>query len=90
MLRQVLDRWPWPDTPPHAGGVEVALDGQLSNWSFGAAGDVDGGEPGEPDSGPVLIDVGTPFMRRGAGTTRSGVPARAGARGHPRVLPPAR
>ncbi len=45
-------------------GVEVALDGQLSNWSFGVAGDVDGGEPGEPDSGPVLIDVGTPFMRR--------------------------
>jgi len=37
-------------------GLEVALDGQLSNWSFG------------PDAAhladPVLIDVGTPFMRR--------------------------
>jgi len=37
-------------------GLEVALDGQLSNWSFG------------PDAtrlaDPVLVDVGTPFMRR--------------------------
>ena len=31
--------------------LEVALDGQLSNWSFGAEG------------APLLIDVGTPFMR---------------------------
>ncbi len=37
-------------------GLEVAVDGQLSNWSFGA--------PGDPDRGPVLVDVGTPFMRR--------------------------
>jgi hypothetical protein len=36
--------------------VAVALDGQLSNWSFAVAGD----EPGVP----VLIDVGTPFLRR--------------------------
>ncbi len=38
-------------------GLEIALDGQLSNWSFG------------PDAthlaDPVLVDVGTPFMRRG-------------------------
>ena len=32
-------------------GHEVALDGQLSNWSFGSG------------AGPLLIDVGTPFMR---------------------------
>jgi hypothetical protein len=31
---------------------EVAIDAQLSNWSFADAGD------------PVLIDVGTPFVRR--------------------------
>jgi hypothetical protein len=37
-------------------GLEVAVDGQLSNWSFDQAG-VGG-------SGPVLVDVGTPFMRR--------------------------
>jgi hypothetical protein len=34
-------------------GVEVALDGQLSNWWYG-----------DPDHGPVLIDLGTPFLRR--------------------------
>ncbi len=40
---------------PGADGVEVALDGQLSNWSF----------PPEPHAAaPVLIDVGTPFVRR--------------------------
>jgi hypothetical protein len=33
--------------------VEVAVDGQLSNWSFT-----------ERDT-PVLVDVGTPFLRRG-------------------------
>ena len=38
-------------------GVEVALDGQLSNWWFAAA--------ETADRGPVLVDVGTPFMRRG-------------------------
>jgi hypothetical protein len=37
-------------------GLEVALDGQLSNWSFGV-------DPNRLDD-PVLIDVGTPFMRR--------------------------
>ena len=35
---------------------EVALDGQLSNWSFSP-------DPAAED--PVLIDVGTPFVRRG-------------------------
>ena len=38
-----------------ARGVAVALDGQLSNWSHAASGD--GFEE------PVLIDVGTPFIR---------------------------
>lgn len=33
-------------------GLEVAVDGQLSNWSFVG------------DAEPVLVDVGTPFMRR--------------------------
>ena len=36
-------------------GLEVAVDGQLSNWSFGTA---------EEDARPVLVDVGTPFLRR--------------------------
>ncbi len=50
-------------------GVEVALDGQLSNWSFGAtvpgsewSGDADARAAAPPQ--PVLIDVGTPFIRR--------------------------
>jgi hypothetical protein len=49
-------------------GVEVALDGQLSNWSFGAtpasepSGDT-GAQTATPPQ-PVLIDVGTPFIRR--------------------------
>ncbi len=50
MITTVLDRvWTLhlrTDSP------EVALDAQLSNWSFT--------DPGEP----VLLDVGTPFMRR--------------------------
>ncbi len=37
-------------------GEEVALDGQLSNWSFA---------PDPASAPPVLIDVGTPFVRRG-------------------------
>jgi hypothetical protein len=37
-------------------GSEVALDGQLSNWSF---------TPDPTAADPVLIDVGTPFLRRG-------------------------
>jgi hypothetical protein len=41
---------------PGPAGEEVALDGQLSNWSFAA-------DPTTAD--PVLIDVGTPFVRRG-------------------------
>jgi hypothetical protein len=60
-------------------GVEVALDGQLSNWSFAAAdpaseASTDGGTPttATPTPAtpaplppkPVLIDVGTPFIRR--------------------------
>jgi Family of unknown function (DUF6206) len=44
-------------------GVEVALDAQLSNWSFS------GIDPASRASGaaaptPVLLDVGTPFVRR--------------------------
>ncbi|MFC6238150.1 DUF6206 family protein [Longivirga aurantiaca] len=35
-----------------ADGLEAAVDGQLSNWSFAEA------------EAPVLVDVGTPFMRR--------------------------
>jgi hypothetical protein len=50
MITTVLDRvWTLhlrTDSP------EVAIDAQLSNWSFT--------DPGEP----VLLDVGTPFMRR--------------------------
>jgi hypothetical protein len=38
--------------------VEVAVDGQLSNWSFAPA-----GTPSELPR-PTLIDVGTPFIRR--------------------------
>jgi hypothetical protein len=38
-------------------GLEVAVDGQLSNWSFGPAAEI--------GPGPLLVDVGTPFMRRG-------------------------
>ena len=44
-------------TAQRTDGLEVALDGQLSNWSF----------DGAPGSDPVLIDVGTPFMRRSGG-----------------------
>ncbi len=39
-----------------AHGAEVALDGQLSNWSFA---------PDPASSPPVLVDVGTPFVRTG-------------------------
>jgi hypothetical protein len=52
-------------------GVEVALDGQLSNWSFPdvtTAGRPVGAPEGEPEpdlAAPVLIDIGTPFIRRG-------------------------
>jgi hypothetical protein len=43
-------------------GVEVAVDGQLSNWSLATI----GARPGHADSAPrpTLIDVGTPFVRR--------------------------
>jgi hypothetical protein len=54
-------------------GVEVALDGQLSNWSFSATGAATAApqdatpatvpDPAAP-ADPVLIDVGTPFIRR--------------------------
>ncbi|MCK6555966.1 DUF6206 family protein [Candidatus Binatia bacterium] len=37
-------------------GYTVAVDGQISNWQFPLA----GGIPGEP----VLLDVGTPYLRR--------------------------
>lgn len=46
-------------TTTRTDGLEVALDGQLSNWSFGPQG------PEPTTTGPLLIDVGTPFMRRG-------------------------
>lgn len=42
-------------------GVEVALDGQLSNWAFGVTG------PTNAPSQPVLLDVGTPFIRHHGG-----------------------
>ncbi len=45
-------------------GVEVALDGQLSNWSFRPAEPATASEPATPSTDPVLIDVGTPFIRR--------------------------
>lgn len=46
-------------------GLEVALDGQLSNWSFGSESqELDSGTgTGPTPTGPLLIDVGTPFMR---------------------------
>lgn len=65
-------------TTDRTDGVEVALDGQLSNWSFAPAGSPPAGSPpaGSPPAGsapaasapsgapgPVLIDVGTPFVR---------------------------
>ena len=34
-------------------GIELAVDGQLSNWWFGRG----------PEQAPTLIDVGTPFIR---------------------------
>jgi hypothetical protein len=37
-------------------GRSVTVDAQLSNWHFGAAGNA-GGDP-------LLIDIGTPFMRK--------------------------
>lgn len=51
-------------------GIEVALDGQLSNWSFPDATTVGrpvGAPEGEPEPAlaePILIDIGTPFIRR--------------------------
>lgn len=54
-------------------GTEVALDGQLSNWSFGGSetGPAVGSapapnrtEPAPALPAPVLVDVGTPFIRR--------------------------
>ena len=43
-------------------GVEVAVDGQLSNWSLPTI----GARPSQADSAPrpTLVDVGTPFVRR--------------------------
>lgn len=38
-----------------SGPEELAVDGQLSNWAFLP----------EADREPLLVDVGTPFMRRG-------------------------
>ncbi len=81
VLRQVLDSVALLSrrSAGRTDGVEVALDGQLSNWSFPAAGPspeaspAAGPGPGaSPASGaraaaspqPVLLDVGTPFVRR--------------------------
>ena len=52
-------------TRSHPDGLEVALDGQLSNWSFGSESqELDPGTGTAPTTtGPLLIDVGTPFMR---------------------------
>lgn len=44
-------------------GVEVALDGQLSNWSFSPIVPASGGSAAAAPT-PVLLDVGTPFVRR--------------------------
>lgn len=41
-----------------ASGASLAVDAQLSNWWFETLDEVPAGEP-------VLIDVGTPFVRRG-------------------------
>jgi hypothetical protein len=49
-IRTVLDRvW---TLHRRGGSPEVAIDAQLSNWSF------------TDPTDPVLLDVGTPFMRR--------------------------
>ncbi len=47
-------------------GVEVAVDGQLSNWSFATsgAGSSHASRPADSAPRPTLIDVGTPFIRR--------------------------
>jgi hypothetical protein len=51
--------WQARATASRTDGVEIALDGQLSNWSFPPA------TVAQPsDDGPILIDVGTPFVRR--------------------------
>lgn len=41
-------------SPGEDGGLEVAVDAQLSNWSF----------PGAGFRSPTLIDIGTPFIRQ--------------------------
>lgn len=51
-IDRVLDAVGRLHTGSGADGTEVAVDGQLSNWSFPASGE------------PVLVDVGTPFLRR--------------------------
>lgn len=52
-------------TTSRTDGLEVALDAQLSNWSFGSeTQELDpGAGTGPTSTGPLLIDVGTPFMR---------------------------
>jgi hypothetical protein len=45
----------WRANRRRADGREVAVDAQLSNWHFG-------GGPAGPGA-PLLLDVGTPFMR---------------------------
>jgi hypothetical protein len=44
-----------------SGGDQVAVDAQLSNWWFA---DPSPAADPSPDAAPVLLDVGTPFLRR--------------------------
>jgi hypothetical protein len=47
----------WRANRARGDGRRLTVDAQLSNWHFTGGGE----EPGEP----VLVDVGTPFVRRG-------------------------
>ena len=70
-------------TRERADGLEVAVDGQLSNWSFGA--DADGLDE------PVLVDVGTPVhAARRPAPRRHRVARDAHPAGRAHLLPPAR
>ncbi len=53
-VRAVLEHsYPGEEYPGDDGGLEVAVDAQLSNWSFPTTG----------FRSPTLIDIGTPFIR---------------------------
>ncbi len=71
VIRQVLDSVALLSqrSADRTDGIEVALDGQLSNWSFATTEPdpmtpVDAGTRATVPAQPVLIDVGTPFVRR--------------------------